>query len=87
MTRLAELFCQCEERSITLLVTEGQPLVCGDCLKIIYPWKVTSCDTCNDTGRVLWMVESDPHSYQEPDEDGKVPCPDCRHSEESHFCV
>lgn len=35
------------------------------------------CDTCEDTGRVAWMSESDPHLYSPPDEDGTIPCPDC----------
>lgn len=37
-----------------------------------------NCDACDDTGRVPWMVEADPNCYQEPDEDGTIPCPDCR---------
>jgi hypothetical protein len=36
-----------------------------------------ACDTCNDTGLVDWMIEGDPNLYQEPDADGKIPCPDC----------
>lgn len=35
------------------------------------------CDTCDDTGRVPWMIEADPHLCQEPDAEGTIPCPDC----------
>lgn len=45
------------------------------------PYRVTRsgphCDTCSDTGLVDWMIEGDPNCYQEPDSDGKLPCPDC----------
>lgn len=35
------------------------------------------CDTCGETGLIDWMIEGDPNCYQEPDSDGKIPCPDC----------
>lgn len=35
------------------------------------------CDTCGDTGRIPWMIEGDPNCYQEPDDEGMLPCPDC----------
>lgn len=40
----------------------------------------TSCDSCDDTGRVPWMVEGDPNCHQEPDDDGQIPCLGCRPS-------
>lgn len=41
------------------------------------PATTAECSTCDGTGRIAWMVESDPNVYMEPDDDGTVPCPDC----------
>lgn len=35
------------------------------------------CDTCTDTGVIPWMAEGDPNGYQDRDDEGNVPCPDC----------
>lgn len=40
-------------------------------------WIEPRCDTCRDTERVPWMSEGDPNHYQEPDDEGNLPCPDC----------
>jgi hypothetical protein len=39
---------------------------------------VEACSTCGGAGVLPWMSEADPNSYQEVDDDGNVPCPDCR---------
>jgi hypothetical protein len=40
------------------------------------PTTVPRCDTCNDTGRVLWQIEMG-GGWGDVEDDGTVPCADC----------
>ena len=40
---------------------------------------MSSCDTCDDTGRMTYMIEMGTQAL-EPDEDWMVPCVDCTHA-------
>lgn len=55
--------------------------VCRTCKAREIRWGVRAdkarCDTCSDTGRILWMIEGDPNCYQERDAEGTIPCLDC----------
>ncbi|HSV40031.1 MAG TPA: helix-turn-helix domain-containing protein [Nocardioidaceae bacterium] len=61
------------------LADATNPTAYGTLVRSVDEWRsatsAPSCDTCNDTGRVEWMVEV--NAVGEMDDDGKVPCLDC----------
>lgn len=78
--------CRCDEIVGTVVIDQGRATIRlststhGDTPPISCP-RVNPpepCSTCDGTGSIPWMHESDPNFYQEPDDEGRVSCPDCR---------